>query len=411
MTRYWDTAALASTSARVLESWCRPRIGRMLSRRRLSSTRVKRIPGTGELRGSVLLSYLSDCVSAASDDPTILGKHPNVWDSWLYANAIAQMGWNVDVIDWNDRAFSPTRSYDAVVALDGSGLRLANTPGGSNSRLILHLTTADPEFNNAAEIGRLENLFQRRGTHLQARRQLDHVVETHQAIAAAHSCLLIGNPWTLSTYPCPHRSKIRTTNVATSARTLPSESEVMSKPFRDDYLWFFGGGAVHKGLDLTLEAFASRPDLRLHVVGNLEAERDFLFEYRRELFRSKNIRYYGFLGLDSQALKDVMRTATFLVAPSCSESMSNAVAVAAANGLIPIRTPEVGISIEQLPGFEILLPTPHSIGASIEESASTDQQNRTDLALATSAQARNLFSRDAYRERLTAFLTEALHDL
>jgi glycosyltransferase involved in cell wall biosynthesis len=354
---------------------------------------------------------LTDSAAASPDDPRILGRHPNVWDSWLYANTMARMGWTVDVINWNDRLFLPSHSYDAIVALDGNGIRLAEVVDGAKSRLILHLTTADPQFNNAAERGRLANLFHRRGVRLLPRRQLEYVAETHQAITSAHSCFLIGNSWTRSTYPESQQTKFSMTNVANSARTLPTDSEIAAKPLGNEYLWFFGGGAVHKGLDLALEAFATRHDLQLHVVGNLEAERDFLFEYQRELFRTTNIKYHGFLRLDSQALRHVMHTSTYLIAPSCSEGMSSAVAVAAANGLVPILTPEVGIDFDLLPNFQIASPTPDSLGAAIEESTGVQKHDRHELARNAATCARGQFSRDAYRARLEEFLTSALGDL
>ncbi|MEI7776222.1 MAG: glycosyltransferase, partial [Verrucomicrobiota bacterium] len=332
-------------------------------------------------------------------------------DSWAYADQIARLGWTVDVIDWDDRTFVPTSRYDAVISIDGNGLRLAEMSRVADSRLILHLTTADPGFNNTAESQRLAALLKRRGARLRPRRQLEHVLETTKAMSAAHSCLLIGNAWALSTYPNSEQSKIHMTNVVTSARALPTDSQIASKPFGNEYLWLFGGGAVHKGLDLTLEAFAAQPQLKLHVVGNLENELDFLKEYRRELFGTQNIKYHGFLRPNSPELQQLLNASTYSVAPSCSEGMSTAVAFTTANGLVPIHTREVGMDFDNVPHFEILSPTVEAVSTQIEQSALVDSGTRRQNARTIAAHACTAFSRDAYQGKMKTFLDDALRNL
>ena len=411
MTNPWDTKAITRCAQTVALSWGRQRLGRIISRGPTNIPRMVRVLPPGKSRGFVLLSYLRECVGFAQDDPRLLDRHPNVWDSWAYADQIAHLGWTVDVIDWDDWTFVPMNRYDAVVSLDGNGLHLAEMSCSANCRLILHLTTADPTFNNAAEAQRLAALLERRGARLRPRRQLAHISDTHEAMSAAHSCLLIGNSWTLSTYPTSQRSKISMTNVVTSTRAMPTEAQISNKPFGNEYLWFFGGGAVHKGLDLTLEAFSAQPQLKLHVVGNLENELDFLKEYRRELFRTSNIKYHGFLPPDSPALQRILNTSTYSIAPSCSESMSTAVAFTTANGLVPIHTPEVGMDFDNLPHFEILSPTVEALGTSIEQSAAVNLGARGQNALTISTHSHSAFSRGAYQKRLKSFLEVALRDL
>jgi hypothetical protein len=77
-----------------------------------------------ESRGRVLLCYLKEPVEWSSDDERLNTGHPNKWDSWTLADILVELGWDVDVIDWDDWDFRPTRSYDAVIALDGNGARL-----------------------------------------------------------------------------------------------------------------------------------------------------------------------------------------------------------------------------------------------------------------------------------------------
>src|SRR5690606_13272968 len=50
---------------------------------------------------------------------------------------------------------------------------------------------------------------------------------------------------------------------------------------KKNYLWFGNGGLIHKGLDITIDAFKNLPELNLHICGNVEQETEF-YEYYRE---------------------------------------------------------------------------------------------------------------------------------
>jgi glycosyltransferase involved in cell wall biosynthesis len=111
------------------------------------------------------------------------------------------------------------------------------------------------------------------------------------------------------------------------------------------FLWFFGSGAVHKGLDLVLEVFAGTPQLALHVVGNVFSEPDFVRIYRKELLETSNIHYHGFLPARSRAFADVLDRCFCFIAPSCSEAISSAVVTCLQAGLLPILSRDVGVTL------------------------------------------------------------------
>jgi len=365
-----------------------------------------------ESRGRILLCYLKEPVQWSGDDERLNAGHPNEWDSWTIADILLELDWDVDVIDWDDWDFLPTRSYDAVIALDGNGARLTSLMGPNKPTLLLHLTTAAPEFNNSAEKSRFDALAERRGATLRPRRQLAHVEATQAALSEAQACTLTGNEWAASTYDSKLRSKIQPIGVTTvpDAGTVQFKSGEYDRS-KNNFLWYFGGGAVHKGLDITLEAFSSLDTLKLNVVGDLESEPDFLWEYRRELFLTPNIHYHSYLTTHSDKRARVFAESSFIVAPSCSEATSTAVAVCIASGLIPILTPETGISLPKGVGIVISESTPRGVMAAVTEAASMPVDQRDAMAAAAAKFSRESFSRSKYRAELTKFFSAELIDV
>jgi glycosyltransferase involved in cell wall biosynthesis len=284
-------------------------------------------------------------VGTPEDDARFNG-HPNVWESRQLALTLAKLGLAVDVVDYRNRSFSPACRYDVVIGIDSQAARLAEAARAP--RYLLHLTGSDPVFQNEAELARLDALAARRGTTCRPRRQVEDVVEFEAAIASADACSLLGNDATLATYPEAVRTK--TTCIPVSAAKTGGAS---ARPDADGFLWFGGRGAVHKGLDLTLEAFASLPAMTLHVVGPIRDEEDFVAAYRRELTRLANVHVHGYLDPAGRRFGAVVRRSFALVAPSCSEGCSTAVVTGLHLGLMPLISRQTGVNLP--PGAGLFL--------------------------------------------------------
>ena len=73
-----------------------------------------------------------------------------------------------------------------------------------------------------------------------------------------------------------------------------------------NFVWMGGGGAVLKGLDITLEAFSKMPEFNLHVLGPASVEKDFIKEYKKELEETPNINYYGRVDVTGEKFKNII---------------------------------------------------------------------------------------------------------
>jgi glycosyltransferase involved in cell wall biosynthesis len=320
----------------------RSRVALLPRRRRTRRDDVASIPLPKDARGLALVSYIRETVSLSDVEAAALTGHSNGWESREIARALYDVGYGVDAIDWNDDDFEASRDYDLVLAIDRRLERLGHDTHAS--RLLLHVTGSYPRFQNAAEQRRIEELEERRGVACVPRREIEDEAAFDRAMQRATSCSLLGNAFTLSTFPEQFRSKITLLPV-TASQLARIKAPAEFVPPEREFLWFFGSGAIHKGLDRALEAFARTPRMTLHVVGNISAETDFVDAYRRELTELENIRWHGYLDPASRAFEDIAGRSVAFVAPSCSEGTSPAVTTMLQLGLYPIISRETGVTL------------------------------------------------------------------
>ena len=297
----------------------------------------------------VLFSYLKSPLLWPDKSERFQG-HSNKWESKAIANIFNKLGYHVEAIDYNDRTFLPTRNYEIVFDIFENLGRWA--PGLSESTIkLLHLTGSDPYYQNAAERKRVAEVKRRRKGNYSPKRMIAEPERTHISINAANACSLIGNEHTLRTYPKEFRHKIKLVTV--SGSEIEKIEIRDSIPGKREFLWFFGGGAVHKGLDLVLEVFFNHPHLILHVVGNITSEEDFMALYKKELLETPNIHFHGYLLPSSTKFKKILSNIFCFIAPSCSEGKSPAVVTCLQLGLFPIISRDTGIDLPINCGFYI----------------------------------------------------------
>lgn len=296
------------------------------------------------LRGHVLLSYILEPFLVPAE--RVSNAHTNHWESRAIADVFLAEGFAVDVIRFTNHRFRPRKPYAFMIDARWNLQRLDRELSADCVR-IAHLDTAHIAYHNAAEAMRLLALYERRGVSLQPRR----MEIPNQALEVATCATMLGNDFTHGTYR-PVKKPIYRLPVP----PVPLHPPVMARDFataRRHFVWFNSGGMVHKGLDLTLEAFAAMPDLTLTICGPVHAEEDFVRAYRRELFETPNIRTLGWVDVGSAEFRRVLDGAVAVISPSCSEGQSGSAATCLHAGLIPILSYQCGIDVD--PAFGIVL--------------------------------------------------------
>ncbi len=362
-------------------------------------------PADGAARGRVLFSYLEQPLLWPDDAPGF-ALHGNGWESREIARIFVGEGFAVDAINWADDAFVPARPYDVVFDISRNLGRLA--PLLPRALKLLHCTGSDAGYQNAAEARRVEELTRRRGGSYRAQRTVAFPGAQALSLEAADACSLLGNERTLATYPERVRAKMRTVAVSASDLGPNRKGPGAYVPAEREFLWFFGWGAVHKGLDLLLEVFAAHPEWTLNVVGSALEEPEFVRLYRTELTALPNIRAHGFLSPGGPEFGAIVRRCFCFVAPACSEGTSAAAVTCLQAGLFPIVSRDTGVSLPA--GCGIWLES-----CSLEEIAGAvaAAHRMPEAALATQSgavqrEALRRHSREAFRDEMSAFLRDAL---
>lgn len=292
---------------------------------------------------NVLLSYITRPFKVEQKGLDFY-SHTNMWECQQIAKTWVKYGYNVDVIDWDNKSFLPKKEYSVFIDIHSNMERLAPILGG-DCKKILHITGAHWKFQNSAEMKRLSELKSRRGVQLKPRRQ----VPPSLGIEYADCATILGNEFTQGTfeysgkplYPIPLSTTVQ----------FPYYEKNFDK-IKKNYLWFGSSGMVHKGLDIVLDAFNELPDYHLTVCGPVNREADFEKLYFRELYQSKNIRTFGFTDVRSDLFLDIIKNTNALIYPSCSEGGGGSVITCLHAGLIPIVSYESSVDVDD---FGIIL--------------------------------------------------------
>jgi glycosyltransferase involved in cell wall biosynthesis len=329
------------------------------------------LPAQGTKKGSVLLSYLPESFTHTPKEG-FSNLHTADFECFEIAKLFTLRGYDVDVIHFNDTSFIPRKPYAVCVDIHQNLARLAHL-FPKDCKKVLHVVGSFWEFQNNAELQRLESLEKRRGFKLKPRR----ISPPSNNPEFADFMEGFGNERVHSTYK--HFNKPIFRIPISTVQTFDFPLNKNWDKAKQHFLWFGGGGVVHKGLDLVLEAFAKTPNLNLHICGPLSAEKDFIEAYKKELFETPNIKMYGRIDPTATEFKNIIDMCASTIHLSSSEGTSGAVIQTMHAGLIPIITPETGID-SRASGILLEKPTVELIEKTIIDFSLTSSQKIRDMA-------------------------------
>jgi len=309
-------------------------------------------------RRRALLSY----IKRPFEHPNLKHVHAAYHKARIIAAVLDELGFDVDVLDFTSDYRVSYRDYELIF---GFGQPLFNSFKGpfAGSR-VYFATGADPNFSNRAEAMRLRSLHERRHVPLRPRRTVTH--EWGVSLTLSDLIVCLGNEWSMGTYQNYNGRRVGlpvTYCYHWPAESVAPETQQNSRHF----IWFGGSGAVHKGLDLTLEAMDLVGDgYFLHICGPISGETDFIDLYREHLYQRHNVKYHGLVDIRSPEFIRLMNLCAFVVLPSCSEGGGSSVYTCMHYGLVPVVSPES--SVETLDfGIVIDDATPASVARAMQQ--------------------------------------------
>ena len=317
---------------------------KQISKKQQLKYSIVNLPAINNYKGTALVSYLNDYTIYNELDP-YFNSHSTKWMSHKIINIFSLLGYDVDAINWDNDKFFPEKKYDVIFDLHQNLSRIA--PFLSNDCIkILHQTGSYPEYAANRELDRVDQLIKRKNIYYHPKR-ITNTIYGCRSVQTADAIALLGSEHTKSTYPEQFREKITLLPV-TYSKTVQKN---IKKPLGNEFLWFYGFGAVHKGLDLILDVFSENQNYKLNIVGDLESEKDFMSIYQHELNDFPNIKYHGFLSPLSNEFKQIIEKCFSFIACSCSEGISTAAITCLIAGLYPIYSIDNGLTLPENTGY------------------------------------------------------------
>lgn len=283
--------------------------------------------------------------------PETGGSHTNVAEARQMAETLRDLSYDVDIVNTYYEGVPDAERYDLVIGFRRPFEELL--PRLKKKCLSVYYTTeASPYYANPAELKRILDFEARNGRRMPYERQ-NFCCQQLDRLLLADGAVCIGNDWTVSTYRGMFRRCLKQNASSTALDRDAAHKEGV--PYGSAFLWYGGAGALHKGVDLCIEAFRSLPELTLHLVGRVDGEIGAF--YRKEMADAPNIIYHGFLPPDSTEFLELCGICDFSLGVSCSEGQSTAMNTAMRGGVIPVCQPSMGVDAEVSGGVAIGEPT------------------------------------------------------
>ncbi len=284
-----------------------------------------------------LLSYIVHPFSIPRDDPRFL-SHINIWHNREIVRVLNCLGYTVDVIDYRDTKFVPRKKYDLFIGHGGINTEKIARRLPAKTVKIYFSTGCYWKFHNEQELARFTALRERRGVNLHPDRLIRNSEEG--ALLTVDGVIGIGNEFTKGTY-----SAFSPVIMINDTALFDDFFERSNKNFekgKANFLYYAGGGNVHKGLDLLLEAFTEL-DQNLWICAKIDDQ--FAEVYAAELHTHPNIHMVGWIQPRSIRFYELMGTCNFVILPSCSEGQASSIVACMIQGLIPIVSRASGIDV------------------------------------------------------------------
>jgi hypothetical protein len=256
-----------------------------------------------------------------------------------------ELGYEVDIVSWDDSEWVPKRSYDIYIGHGGINFEHISRALSRETIQIYFSTGIYWREFNAREAKRIYDLSLRRGYLVHPDRAIRFSEEYANQNAAGIICL--GNQNAVHSY----RQFPKVIGINNAVYPLTWQG-IKVKDFhqgRKHFLFFSGPGNLHKGLDLLLEAFEGT-DLHLHICQVIEPE--FAEIYQSNLTQHSNIHNYGHVRMRSAKFERLASLCNWIISATACEGQPGAILECMAYGLIPILPESANIDLKD---FGILL--------------------------------------------------------
>ena len=331
--------------------------------------------------------------------------HSNATESYIAGETLSKLGYNVDILHWQE-AYK-TEFYSKYDVVYGKNLRNAIF---SKAKVIPYSGGAALKNANKQSVERAYEFYKK--AQVPALSSLCNTLSISRMFTYAN--IILGNNVTKDSFIIDGLEKEQNLYNIEAFYFDTYNIDLSRKDFKEarkHFLWWGSRGSIHKGLDLVIDVFKERKDLTLHICGFNQSETEFLEFYKEELTNKiPNIINHGFVNMESDLFKEIMNKCAALIFPSISEGGSPAsLNVMANGGLIPIVSKNSGIDIEQY-GFMLERLNIKTINLMIDKLLALNEDEIINLSTRVKNETRERYTIENYRNNLLKILKEILND-
>ncbi len=272
-----------------------------------------------------------------------LNKHTIRWESLEMIRILNSHGYVVDYVDPLDYPLIDYEKYDVII--DGADHLKDVKPREGQSKIYFPTNNHWLKWN-IAELERIRMFYERTGIMIPWSRQLPPITSDEYADYLTY----FGTDLQKDSFS----KKPKKVQLNISSCCVPKYKKKDIRQARKRFLWISGGGFLHKGLDIAVEAFAKLPDSELFIVANLREKNEQRFwDWIKPIMAERpNIHEVGWMDLTSPAFNEVADQCMGVVYTSGACGGPGSVARVLHNGLIPIVTPTGFVRAEIL-GYNV----------------------------------------------------------
>lgn len=331
--------------------------------------------------------------------------HSNVAEAYFSAEIFSELGYNVDVINYEHAESRPREffsNYDAVYGKTPlqavfSGPNVITYSGGVPFKnLNKEALKRGYDFYKASSQSPLKSLCENTYSHL-----------------VFNKNIFLGNSYTKKQFVLDGLEDVQKLYNLNGFYFDIYDLDIQNKDFstaRNHFLWWGSRGAIHKGLDIAIEVFKNRPDLTLHICGFRENEHEFFNYYNDELTNKlPNIINHDFVDMQSDEFKELMNTCCAVVSPSLSEGGAIGIINVMANGgMIPITSLTSGLDVGHY-GFMFDKIDVQTVSSFVDNFNKLSTDEIKELSLKVKNETRNIYSIENYKSNLKLILNKLLN--
>ena len=295
-----------------IKGWVKNRIGRK-----------EYISKVAESAPWVYFSYIPYVYNHVNDKEFMAG-HQNRQETVVMVDILNKLGYNVYLQDFTTTKKLPNIHPKIIIGLEPNFCRACKKYKAAKK--IYFAKGAYYKHANRQIISMTDYINNKYNGHVRYKR----LTRDHHANDLADRILQIGSSYTVKTYPLDIQSKIDLIDQSSIGPTIEKEFSP-----KNEYFFMASSGNVLKGLSLLLELFCRHKELTLNVVGPIEDD----FSKVMKSVITPNIKFYGFVNMNSPKMAGIVRNCNFVIYPSgteggCPGSVINSMKM----GLVPIVT-------------------------------------------------------------------------